>query len=66
VVYETFFKVEENVLLVQFQFILPNAHPNRFGFRKHESNIEFFLQNRKNSVTKDVMMLKTLLRLEKN
>lgn len=34
----TFFKVEENVLLVQFQFILPNAHPNRFVFLKHESN----------------------------
>ncbi|XP_020604828.1 acetyl-CoA carboxylase-like isoform X1 [Orbicella faveolata] len=26
-------KVEENVLLVQFQFILPNAHPNRLPQR---------------------------------
>lgn len=38
VAYETFFKVDENVLIVQFQFILPNAHPNRFVLRKHESN----------------------------
>lgn len=38
-----FFKVEENVLLVQFQFILPTAHPNRFVLRKQLIKHQIFL-----------------------
>lgn len=56
-VFGTFFKVEENVLLVQFQFILPNAHPNRFVFESMNQIIKFFLYKHGKSAN--------LLKLEK-